>query len=560
LGDANDGPQPWSRSPRPDTTRQQRQGHGVIATPVISRAAATAVLGLHVEAAHASVTARSGRRLLDDATLDIAPGSLVAIVGASGAGKSTLLDVLAGVRRPSTGGVHYDGADVAEHRSAFRTVVGYVPQDDIVHRELDVRATLVAAARLRIPGVSAAEVKTIVVDALRATGLSDRADVRVGSLSGGQRKRASIAAELLTRPRGLFLDEPTSGLDPATADDLMRTLRALADGGTTVVLTTHRGDDLASCDRVVTVVAGVVDMTSGPSDDHAPPTRPSSDPSSTPAPAPVVRGATQWAVLVRRNVALLRANRLTLAITLGSPAAVIAMFLVLFRPGAFDPSQPDPTSAGMIVFWAAFAAFFFGLTSGLLQVCTELAIVRRERLAGLGVLPYLLAKLTVLVPMLALTIVAMVAVLRALDRFPALDTSTTMTVLAVLVLDAIAATTIGLLASTAVTEPSHATLALPMICFPAVLFSGGVLPVASMAAAGRFISIGMPDRWAFEGLARLLDVQALGGDRATSPLAQHGDAFTGGVGGHAAVMAIISLAALGATTWLLSWRATDGRR
>jgi hypothetical protein len=194
-------------------------------------------------------------------------------------------------------------------------------------------------------------------------------------------------------------------------------------------------------------------------------------------------------------------------------------------------------------------------------VCTELAIVRRERLAGLGVVPYLLAKLTVLVPMLTVTIVTMVGVLRVLDRFPALDASATSGVLVVLVLDAIAAAAIGLLASTAVAEPSHATLALPMICFPAVLFSGGVLPVASMATAGRFISAAMPDRWAFEGVARLVDIGRLGGDEAASaPVALHGDAFIGGVTGHSVAMVTITLVSLVAATSLLSRRTSDGHR
>ena len=135
---------------------------------------------------------------------------------------------------------------------AFRSVLGYVPQDDIIHTDLPLRRTLRYAARLRLPSTTAAsEVDDAVRDALDAVGLTDQADVRVGSLSGGQRKRASIAVELLTDPHVFFLDEPTSGLDPVTSAELIDRLRQLADRSATVVFTTHSVDDLARCDRVV---------------------------------------------------------------------------------------------------------------------------------------------------------------------------------------------------------------------------------------------------------------------------------------------------------------------
>ena len=130
--------------------------------------------------------------------------------------------------------------------------VGYVPQDDIIHLEMPLRRTLRYAARLRLPaGTSAAEADRIVEETMRDLDLADRADVPVRALSGGQRKRASIAVELLTRPRLFFLDEPTSGLDPSTAADVMRLLRRLSRRGVTVVLTTHEPAAIDQCDRVV---------------------------------------------------------------------------------------------------------------------------------------------------------------------------------------------------------------------------------------------------------------------------------------------------------------------
>src|SRR5439155_14048147 len=145
------------------------------------------------------------------------------IVGGSGAGKTTLLDAVAGVRPADGGQVLFDGSDLAANLDAFRGVLGYVPQDDIIHLELPLERTLSYAGRLRLPAdTSRPELDTAIARVLAALDLTDRAGVPVGVLSGGQRKRASIGVELLTDPKVFFLDEPTSGLDPATGADLLQ--------------------------------------------------------------------------------------------------------------------------------------------------------------------------------------------------------------------------------------------------------------------------------------------------------------------------------------------------
>jgi energy-coupling factor transporter ATP-binding protein EcfA2 len=459
-----------------------------------------------------------------------------------------------------------------------------VPQDDIIHRDLPLRATLRHAARLRLAGSrSPRELERIVEETLTTLGLQDRADVRVGKLSGGQRKRASIGVELLTRPRAFFLDEPTSGLDPATGAALMRTLRTVAANGTTVVLTTHATDDLRHCDRVVFLARGgrlayagslpdaiahfgvsditevfellhddLVDLPPFTIDDEW-----QAEPDERPGDGAVaVPGALrQWAVLTRRSADVLRSNPLTLAIMFGSPALVIAMFAVLFRPGTFDRVSPDPSSAVMTAFWIAFAGFFFGLTFGLLQICTESAILRRERFVGLRIWPYLLAKLTVLVPVLGVVLATMIGVLRALDRLPSISSASMLTLGVTLLLDAVAAVALGLLASAVVADPSQATLALPMLCFPAVLFSGAILPVGAMPGAGVAISVVTPDRWAFEAIGRTLHVGRLAdAPRGRDVLGQFGGTFAGGVAGHWVLMAGFAAAFLVAAAGVLRHR------
>src|SRR4029079_19726907 len=161
--------------------------------------------GVEIAATDLWQTVKGGKQVLQGVSLTVKACELVAVVGGSGAGKTTLLEALAGVRPAERGEVRFDGVDLYENFDSFRRLLGYVPQDDIIHADLPLQRTLRYAARLRLPStVSAAEADDAVRDAIDAVGLTDHADVRVGSLSGGQRKRASIAVELLTDPHVFF--------------------------------------------------------------------------------------------------------------------------------------------------------------------------------------------------------------------------------------------------------------------------------------------------------------------------------------------------------------------
>jgi ABC-type multidrug transport system ATPase subunit len=542
-----------------------------------------------------------GRTTLHDVSFSVAPGEVVAIVGGSGAGKTTLLETMVGIRPPAVGEVRIAGAH-------GRSDVGYVPQDDIIHRDLPLARTLRYAAQLRLPASTAPDMVDRTVDeALAALDLAERETVRVGSLSGGQRKRASIAVEMLTRPAVFFLDEPTSGLDPATAREVLRLLRRLAGAGTTIVLTTHSPTDIDLCDRIVFLARdGYLAFVGTPaearrhfetgdltfayerlaledtpetwaqrfasfrrrSDGHdarlvsgAPTRVPQPSVSNQPDPpdghdplAPSRAGPfRQWAVLTRRSADLLIRNRLTLAVLVGSPALVITMMAVLFRPGAFDAAATSPGEATQTVFWLAFAGFFFGLTYGLLQIVGEMAILRRERLAGLHLTAYVGAKVTVLTPVLVAVAGGMLAVLRALDRLPSAGGSVYAALLVTLTLEALAALALGLFASASVTDAAQATLALPMLCFPQVLFAGAIVPVPDMAGPGQVMSVGLANRWAFESLGRALELDRL--VVSLSPASAHHAAFAGSPIEGWAVLAGFAGLLLAATVAVLHRRA-----
>ena len=389
---------------------------------------------------------------------------------------------------------------------------------------------------------------------------------------------------MLTDPRVFFLDEPTSGLDPSTSADLIAHLRTLADRSATVVFTTHSVEDLTQCDRIVFMAhggrvgfVGTVDeaftrfgVDSIPAlyrrlADSDVAAYPASTARSGSTPEhwttdlerrPVAGAFTQWRVLTRRTAETFVRNPLTLAILLASPVLVVGMFATLFRPGTFDFDQPGPSSMVMIGFWIVFAAFFFGITYGLLQICTERSIVHREHLVGLRLGAYVASKVTVLVPFLLVVIVAMLGVLRLLDRLPSRPFSTYASMTVSLLLCAIAALGLGLLASASVKNVAQATLALPMLCFPAVLFSGAILPVHIMASAGVMISTVIPSRWAFEAIGHDLGARRIlaeGGSPLGPPLLEsYGNAGTASTATYWLILAAFVIAVLAATTGVLA--------
>lgn len=489
------------------------------------------VHGSRIEVTGLGRTVGRGESVLSDVSFVIEPAELVAIVGGSGSGKTTLLEAMAGIRPASAGSVRYDGVDLGDHLDTLRSSLGYVPQDDIIHRELPLATTLRYAARLRIRGLTGTDLDARVVATLATLDLTHREHVRVGDLSGGQRRRASIAVELLTDPRVFLLDEPTSGLDPAMQADVMRVLHRLTSAGCTVVLTTHAPENLRDCDKILFLArGGRLAFFGTPRDalqhfdvshlsdvyellaedlmiEQTPPSLAAVVPGleradrRTPTEARRRVGAVrQWRTLTRRNLETIVRNRLTLAILLGSPVMVVVMLAVLFRPGAFRGPAANPPAAVQMTYWIAFGGFFFGVTYGLLQIVSEFSIFHRERLAHLSIGAYVLSKLAVLVPFLALVDVAMLGVLRLFNRLPALAAATYVSLGTTIMMVALAALAIGLLASALVTEAPQATLALPVICWPQVLFAGALVPVSAMTVAGRAISYPMAVRWGFEGL------------------------------------------------------------
>lgn len=194
------------------------------------------------------------RRVLAEVNLHVAAGECVALLGANGSGKSTLFRILSTMLTPDEGLAKIFGHDVVRERSAARSMMGVVFQSPALDGVLTARENLVLHAKLS--GVSGAEIGSRVDGALHEIGLGDRARDRVGTFSGGMKRKLEIAKAMLGRPRLLILDEPDTGLDVPARAQLRATLKRLTESGTSVLLTTHLLDQAEAADRVALLHAG----------------------------------------------------------------------------------------------------------------------------------------------------------------------------------------------------------------------------------------------------------------------------------------------------------------
>ncbi|WP_327175004.1 FHA domain-containing protein [Streptomyces sp. NBC_01335] len=394
-------------------------------------------------ARHLTVTVDGGKQILKDVSFGVPEKSLVAVIGPSGSGKSTLLKALTGYRPADQGDVLYDNRDLYKQFAELRQRIGLVPQDDILHKELSVTKALKYAAKLRFPAdTTEAERQARIHEVLVELKLDIHKDKLVTSLSGGQRKRVSVALELLTKPSLLFLDEPTSGLDPGMDRDVMQLLRGLADDGRTVLVVTHSVAELAICDKLIVMAPGGAVAYFGPPEealnffgydtwadvfsafenyrdyDWAGRWRGSqhyqmyaadidavaAQPVNTAPPQqlrpPKPQGwATQLWTLIRRYVSVLASDKFFLCLMVMMPVVLGALAMVIpAKLGLVAPAGPQKYNgkAGSIVLVLAVGISLAGAANSVRELIKERIIYERERATGLSRSAYLMSKVIVL--------------------------------------------------------------------------------------------------------------------------------------------------------------------
>ncbi|MCX6463407.1 MAG: ATP-binding cassette domain-containing protein [Pseudonocardiales bacterium] len=513
-----------------------------------------------------SVHTAEGKQLLRDVGFALPGKSLLAVVGPSGAGKSTLLRALTGSRPADVGDVRYAGRDLYTEYDELRHRIGLVPQDDVLHPQLTVLRALRYAARLRFPAdVPRADRERRIAEVLHELGLTNQAHQRIDTLSGGQRKRTSVALELLTKPTLLFLDEPTSGLDPGLDKSVMQTLRTLADDGRTVVVVTHSVANLDQCDRLLVLAPGghvayfgppgealayfgqpdfaemflLLDRVPGEqlgrrfreSQQHQryvasttgrmPPVSDRSAPGVAP---PQQRFGTQLAVLCRRYLSVIAADKqyavflAALPLLLSVLARLVPGDSGLSVSGALSAQDVQPLQLMLVLI---VGGSLVGLAAAIRELVKERAVYVRERAIGLSSSAYLLSKLLVLgvlcgIQAVVFTLVSLLG-RDAPDEALLLPSPMAEVVLAVVAVT-LASMVVGLLISALVDNADRAMPLLVLVLMVQLVVSGGIFPVHDRVVLEQLAWL-VPSRWAFAMGASTVDMNALRGE--ADPLWEH---------------------------------------
>jgi ABC-type multidrug transport system ATPase subunit/pSer/pThr/pTyr-binding forkhead associated (FHA) protein len=487
--------------------------------------------------------------LLNDISLSIPPRAFVALVGASGAGKSTLLDALNGLRPVEQGSVLYNGQDYYRNLASFNTQIGYVPQEDIVHRDLTVERALFYAARLRLPGdFTTDQIKQRIGDVLEDVELTEQRLQPVKQLSGGQRKRVSLALELLANPSIFFLDEPTSGLDPGLDRKMMVLLRKLADKGHTIVLVTHATNNINVCDYICFLakggrlayfgppeeaktyfgktdfaeIYGALEATSESPDEpeeaekrfrvsqeyHTYIEEPLKHVDSLvmkrakPQQLKQTRHGNPWKqllILTTRYLELLKNDPINLSILL-LQAPVIALLLMWFTDrNLFISTNGVDAATRSPLFLMVVAAIWFGIINSVREIVKEAPIYRRERAMHLGVIPYVLSKVLVLGVLCLIQSLVLLVVIGWKGGYPShgITWPPFLELYISLTLTALAGLMVGLTLSAVAPNADRAISLVPLIMLPEIIFSGTMFQLGGIL--GTIADI-MATRW---GLAAL---------------------------------------------------------
>ncbi|MER7194260.1 ABC transporter ATP-binding protein/permease [Streptomyces flaveolus] len=530
-------------------------------------------------ARHLTVTVDGGKQILKDVSFGVPEKSLIAVIGPSGSGKSTLLKALTGYRPADQGEVLYDNRNLYKQFAELRQRIGLVPQDDILHKELTVKKALKYAAKLRFPAdTTGAERDARIDEVLRELKLDIHKDKKVTSLSGGQRKRVSVALELLTKPSLIFLDEPTSGLDPGMDRDVMQLLRGLADDGRTVLVVTHSVAELAICDKLLVMAPGGSVAYFGPPEealnffgydtwadvfsafenyrdydwagrwkgsqhyqmyaadlDAVAPQAVQVPPMQAMRPPKPQGWMSQFVTLVRRYVSVIASDKGFLALMVILPAVLGAVSLLIDADKGLLPNPANPKTgriipngtATTVLLILAVGACFAGAANSVRELIKERVIYERERATGLSRSAYLMSKVFVL-GMITVFQGLLVGVIgfasREIPQEGLILGSATMIELSLPIM-ALGFTSMmfGLIISSLVKTAEKTMPLLVMFAIIQVVFTGCLFALNGAVGVNQFSYL-MPSRWAVAAAGATLDFNRISPPEegsGTDPLWEH---------------------------------------
>ena len=498
--------------------------------------------GIRVEAQNIVKAVTKKRKIIcNHVSLTVNPGELIAIIGGSGAGKSTIMNCISGYSIPTEGRVLVNGQDLYQHYNSLKSIIGYVPQQDIVYDELTVKSMLEYAAKLRLPAdTSGEEIGRIIERVLEMVELTDRKDTLIKSLSGGQKKRASIAVELLSDPKLFFLDEPVSGLDPGTERNLMRTLKKMSGTGKTVIMVTHSTLSLKMFDKIVFMGKGgnlcyfgshddackffgvddIVDVYNKISDEpeywsrqyYAQQRQQVNPPAAPGSQVQLKKGGersvfTQLAVLSKRYLNLIVNDRTRLLIMLGLPP--VLLFLVSMVKGDGDQQFKQFEITQALLFSFACCAYFIGTLNSIQEICKERNILRREYMTGLKLMAYIGSKVGVLALVCLIQSLLETTIFFVLVGSPeeGLIMAPYLEFLITVYLTSWASSIMGIFVSALVKNADRAMSLAPLLLMPQLLFAGVIFDLKNVTEVLSWFAV---CRWSMEAMgscARLNDLE-----------------------------------------------------
>ncbi len=440
---------------------------------------------------------RQGTTIIHGMDLRLDAGEFVAVIGPTGSGKSTLLEALSGCRLPEPGGMLLHRGFPLSHSPDSRRGFGWVPQENVVHRELNVLSAFEFSAKLRLPkAVPPRQRLRLIERASSRLGLSDHQFSKIKNLSGGELKKVSVGVELIGHPEILFLDEPTSGLDPDAERTMMKSFRELSDSGCVVVCSTHHMQSLFLCDRLlfvcdghllydgppggapaqfgVSTLEGIFHRMHGLRDTGLTPAAPAAVgtlPRSGPsAPPNHPESSAQLPLLLARQWAQMVSDWRNLLFLAGQPVLVGALIAWAVK-GTMDDNA-------LVLFFIAVSTLWFGCSNGVQEIVGERQIYRRERMVGLRMAPYLASKIIFLTAITAAQTGILFGIAGLAGGLPAGDPWWQAAGLAAMTLTA---ASIGLLISSMARTVLQGVFLVPILMIPQIVLSGFTVPASRMS-------------------------------------------------------------------------------
>ena len=520
---------------------------------------------------------RNRKKILDRVFCDIGSNEFVAIIGGSGAGKTTVMNAMSGFDSEITGKIFCNGIDLQKNFNTMKNMIGFVPQQDIIYENLTLKKMLYYTAKMKMPpDTSKSEMLLRITKVLQMVDLEEHAQTYIRKLSGGQKKRASIAVEMLADPGLFFLDEPTSGLDPDTEQSLMHTLAKLSKTeGKTIIMVTHTTQSIHLCDKVIFMGPGgkicycgapseitfyfgkkdlveVYDELAGNVDswnrlylqNYIEEYRQKAQtPQERPTPkkaAKQVSAIKQLGVLTARYFELIWNDKQRLTLLLMQPLLIALLLKVVAKSETFKVFGATQS----IMFALSCSGIWIGLFNTIQEICKERPILKREYMGNLRLWTYIISKYIVqgvicLTQATILTTVFLCLMKHAPKKALFMPTPQ-LEIWVTMFLTIYASAAMGLIVSAVVRNGDRAMAIAPFVLIIQLLFSGVLFELKGMS---KKISLVTVSRWAMEGLGNITNLNALDSGIPNQPV-QHNDFYNRGLGHLAHTWEILGVVAV----------------